>query len=46
MTPVASPTTDEMGETGAVVRVEAADVLVLRVRREKGRGVRGTPNCC
>jgi hypothetical protein len=46
MTPAASPATHEMGETWAVVRVEAAYVLAPRVRQEKGRGVHGTPNCC
>jgi hypothetical protein len=30
---------------GGVVQLEAADVLALRVRQEKGRGVHGTPNC-
>jgi hypothetical protein len=30
---------------GGVVQLEAADVLALRVRQEKGRGVHGAPNC-
>jgi hypothetical protein len=38
MTPAASPTTHEIGETWAVVRVEAAYVLAPRVRQEKGPG--------
>jgi hypothetical protein len=45
MTPAASPTTHEMSETRGVVQAEAAYVLAPRVRREKGRGARGTPNC-
>jgi len=42
----ASPATDEMGETRAVVQVNAVYVLAPRVRQEMGRGVCGTPNCC
>ena len=38
----ASPATDEMGETRAVVQVNAVYVLAPRVRQEMGRGVCGT----
>ena len=41
-----SHATNEMDETAAVVQLEAANVLALRVRQEKGRGAHGTPNCC
>ena len=46
MTPSASPSTDEMGETLWRRPTEAVHVLAPRVRREKGRGAHGTPNCC
>jgi hypothetical protein len=46
MTPAASPTTDEMGETWSRRPSEAVHVLVLRVRQENGWGAHGTPNCC
>jgi hypothetical protein len=41
-----STTTDEMGETLWRRPTEAVHVLAPRVRREKGRGAHGTPNCC
>ncbi len=46
MTPWASPTTNEMGETPWAAHAEAVYVLVPRVRQESGPGAHGTPNCC
>jgi hypothetical protein len=46
MTPWASPSTDEMGETWRCRPLEAVHVLGLRVRQEKGWGAHGTPYCC
>jgi hypothetical protein len=43
MTPWASPSTDEMGETRGAAHVKAVDVLALRVRQESGLGARGNP---
>jgi hypothetical protein len=46
MTPWASPSTDEMGETWWRRPLEAVHVLIARVRQEKGWGAHGTPYCC
>jgi hypothetical protein len=46
MTPWASPSTDEIGETWWRRPTEAVHVLVPRVRQEKGWGAHGTPYCC
>jgi hypothetical protein len=38
-----TPATNEMGETRGAAYVKAVDVLVLRVRQERGLGARGNP---